>query len=74
MQEIKVIEGEVFSINGVLFMRIGNNIARVDMKKVDGKDTPVIKATSEEIIDGEKRSVEIHAPCLNMNAEVHQPI
>jgi hypothetical protein len=74
MQEIIVGEGEVFSINGIKLIRVGSNIARVDITKQNGQETPTIKGvTSKETIDGEKRSVEINVPCLNMSAQVNQP-
>jgi hypothetical protein len=74
MQEIIVGEGEIFSINGVKLIRIGSNIARVDITNKAGQETATIKGvTSKETIDGEKRSVEINVPCLHMSAEVNQP-
>jgi hypothetical protein len=74
MQEFKVADGEIFSINGVLLKRIGSNLARVTIEKKDGQDTATIKGvTSKEIIEGDKRSVEISVPCLNMSATVNNP-
>ena len=69
MQEFTVKDGEVFKLNGVSLIKLGNNIMRVDIKD----NTPSIgNVTSKETITGDRRDVEIRIPTLKLFGKIKE--